>query len=34
MTLPHLNIRGADVLEDPGFLLGEHLALNFVVAIA
>ncbi|KAF4970561.1 hypothetical protein FZEAL_10013 [Fusarium zealandicum] len=32
MTLPHLNIRGADVFEDPGFLC-EHPALNHCVAI-
>ncbi|AEO71896.1 uncharacterized protein THITE_2124766 [Thermothielavioides terrestris NRRL 8126] len=32
-TLPYLNIRGADVLEDPGFLLGKYAALNHVIAV-
>lgn len=33
MTLPHLNIRGADVLEKPDFLIGKFRALNYVVAV-
>ncbi|KAH6976723.1 hypothetical protein EDB80DRAFT_302808 [Ilyonectria destructans] len=32
MTLPHLNIRGADVFEDPDFF-GKHPTLNHVVAV-
>ncbi|KAJ2999004.1 hypothetical protein NUW58_g150 [Xylaria curta] len=32
-TLPFLNIHGADVLENPDFLLGEFSSLNFVVAL-
>ncbi|KAI8947341.1 hypothetical protein F4801DRAFT_515371 [Xylaria longipes] len=33
VTLPYLDIREADVLEDPGFLLGKHPELNFLVAL-
>ncbi|KAF2967779.1 hypothetical protein GQX73_g5825 [Xylaria multiplex] len=33
MTLPYLNIHGADVLEDPSFLLGEYSSLNFTIAL-
>ncbi|KAI1747911.1 hypothetical protein F4782DRAFT_394716 [Xylaria castorea] len=33
MTLPYLNIRGADVLEDPGFHLGKFPELNYLVAL-
>ncbi|KAI0537247.1 hypothetical protein GGR58DRAFT_472306 [Xylaria digitata] len=33
MTLPYLNIHGADVLEDPGFLLSKYSSLNFTVAL-
>ncbi|KAI0468291.1 hypothetical protein F4859DRAFT_506151 [Xylaria cf. heliscus] len=33
MTLPYLNIRGADVLEDPGFHLGKYPELNYLVAL-
>ncbi|KAI1437245.1 hypothetical protein GGR50DRAFT_692530 [Xylaria sp. CBS 124048] len=33
MTLPYLNIRGADVFEDPDLCLGKHPALNFLVAL-
>ena len=33
MTLAHLNIHGADVLEDPGFLLGNFTELEYRVAI-
>ncbi|KAI8631115.1 hypothetical protein F5Y19DRAFT_425090 [Xylariaceae sp. FL1651] len=33
MTLPYLNINGADVFEDPGFLLGKYPELDFVVAL-
>ncbi|KAJ9210657.1 hypothetical protein DTO166G4_7717 [Paecilomyces variotii] len=33
MTLPYLNISGADVLEDPGFLLGEFPNLNHIIAV-
>ncbi|KAI1775653.1 hypothetical protein F4818DRAFT_448379 [Hypoxylon cercidicola] len=33
MTLPYLNVHGADALEDPGFLLGKFTSLNFLVAI-
>ncbi|KAI0455216.1 hypothetical protein F5B21DRAFT_523937 [Xylaria acuta] len=33
MTLPYLNIRGADVLEDPGFHLGDYPELNYLVAL-
>ncbi|KAI0908026.1 hypothetical protein F4823DRAFT_600892 [Ustulina deusta] len=33
MTLPYLDIRGADVLEDPGFLLDKYSELNYVVAL-
>ncbi|KAI1162985.1 hypothetical protein F5B18DRAFT_621579 [Nemania serpens] len=33
MSLPYLNIHGADFFEDPGFLLGKFPALNFTVAI-
>jgi hypothetical protein len=32
MTLPYLDIRGADVLEDPGPLLGKYPELNYLVA--
>jgi hypothetical protein len=33
MTLPYLDIHGADVFEDPGVLFGEFPALNQLVAI-
>ncbi|KAI1380558.1 hypothetical protein F4677DRAFT_190772 [Hypoxylon crocopeplum] len=33
MTLPYLDIHGADVLEDPSFLLSEYSELNFLVAL-
>lgn len=33
MTLPYLNISGANVLEDPGFLLGEFPNLNHIIAV-
>ncbi|KAJ4224928.1 hypothetical protein NW757_014307 [Fusarium falciforme] len=33
MTLPHLNIRGADVLENADFFGDKYPALNHVVAI-
>ncbi|EHK19975.1 uncharacterized protein TRIVIDRAFT_47985 [Trichoderma virens Gv29-8] len=33
MTLPYLNLHGADVFEDLGFLLGDYPDLNHLVAI-
>ncbi|CAH0003658.1 unnamed protein product [Clonostachys byssicola] len=33
LTLPHLDIRGADASEQPEFLLGEDTPLSFVVAV-
>ncbi|KAI2616511.1 hypothetical protein GGR54DRAFT_227825 [Hypoxylon sp. NC1633] len=33
MTLPYLNIHGADIFEDPGFLLGKFPELNFLVTL-
>ncbi|KAI4858852.1 hypothetical protein F4820DRAFT_441537 [Hypoxylon rubiginosum] len=33
MTLPYLNLHGADVLEDPGFLLSNYPEINFLVAL-
>ncbi|KAI1199445.1 hypothetical protein F5X97DRAFT_121086 [Nemania serpens] len=33
MSLPYLDTRGADVLEDPGFLLGKYSSLNSLVAL-
>ncbi|KAI1305123.1 hypothetical protein F5Y03DRAFT_356566 [Xylaria venustula] len=33
MTLPYLSIRGADVFEEPGFLLGKYANLDYVVAL-
>jgi hypothetical protein len=33
MTLPYLNIHGADILEDPSFLLGKYPQLNLLVAV-
>ncbi|KAI1129283.1 hypothetical protein F5Y10DRAFT_238604 [Nemania abortiva] len=32
MTLPHLNIHGADVLEDPVIFIGDVLALDHIIA--
>ncbi|KAI1760529.1 hypothetical protein GGR53DRAFT_77120 [Hypoxylon sp. FL1150] len=32
-TLPYLNFRGGEVLEDPSFLLGHYTELNFLVAL-
>ncbi|KAI1075525.1 hypothetical protein F5B20DRAFT_585121 [Whalleya microplaca] len=33
MSLPYLNLHGADALEDPDFLVGEYSSLNFLVAL-
>ncbi|KAL7910473.1 hypothetical protein GGI35DRAFT_448917 [Trichoderma velutinum] len=33
MTLPYLNLHGADVFEDPKFLIVEHAELNPLVAV-
>ncbi|XDG08566.1 hypothetical protein ABKA04_008181 [Annulohypoxylon sp. FPYF3050] len=33
MSLPYLNLHGADALEDPGFLIGKYTSLNFLVAL-
>ena len=33
MTLPYLDICGANVFEDPGFLLGNFPALNHIIAV-
>ncbi|KAI0895717.1 hypothetical protein F4806DRAFT_467700 [Annulohypoxylon nitens] len=33
MSLPYLNLHGANALEDPGFLIGKYASLNFLVAL-